>query len=245
MAILPLVLAGCESNSGSSSSTGKVTDICGNTYKTVKIGSQVWMAENLKCNKYDTESEMSGSTIPVVTGRSKSPGYIDATDKSNWTMIDERSENLSSDQISKLGYLYNWAAVVGEPDSYEQKSEYSGHRQGICPNGWHVPSAKEFSVLVDAMGGNGSAGKAMKTKSGWFGNGNGTDSKGFSGLPAGYCLDDNVSYVGVQAYFWTSSVFSSSPESYSDIRYLGIYDDECSTFGDYKKYCSSVRCVKN
>ena len=100
-----------------------VTDVDGNTYTAVKIGDQVWMAENLRTTKY-----ADGTEIPLDTMEGPSRYYPDGTAAS----------------VDKYGYFYNWKAVVNaDPDSLQ------GNVQGICPNGWHVPSDAEWQELVD------------------------------------------------------------------------------------------------
>ena len=100
-----------------------VKDVDGNTYTAVKIGNQVWMAENLRTTKY-----ADGTEIPLDTMEGPSRYYPDGTAAS----------------VDKYGYYYNWKAVVNaDPDSLQ------GNVQGICPNGWHVPSNAEWQELVE------------------------------------------------------------------------------------------------
>ena len=101
-----------------------VTDACGNKYGTVQIGDQVWLTENMRCNKYDSQSERKGATIPTSNTTLYTPYY----------------------KTGSNGHLYNWSAAVGlttEVQVKAQTSEFSGRRQGICPNGWHVPTSAE------------------------------------------------------------------------------------------------------
>lgn len=225
-----------------------VTDACGNKYKVVTIGSQVWMAENMRCNKYDTESERAGATLSTSSDLTHAPYYTDASDKSLWdSNSQEYGANLTSEQIGKLGYLYNWAAAVGLATA-----EFSTNRQGICPNGWHVPTDAEWDTLRNYVGSN--AGKKLKATSGWYNGGNGTDDYFFAALPAGYAIGSTVYYVGYYAYFWTatpkniSSYLDADYAFNSNLFYLsgGLYGGLYGG-GHYsnKNSALSVRCVRN
>lgn len=230
------------------SSTDFVTDICGNTYTTVTIGTQVWMAQNMRCNKYDTQSEKAGSTISTLDestiGVAYTPYYTNASDKSYWKST-EYSGNLSDVQISRLGYLYNWAAAVGVEDGRKQITEFSGNRQGICPNGWHIPTENEGFRLAVTIGGYGIAGKKLAANSGWYNGSYGTDEYGFSALPAGSSNISTVYNIGSFANFWTATLNKDNAEGAS---WFGIYylSPHLSDTYDFSKYRGcSVRCLKD
>ncbi len=220
-------------------SNGTVSDICGNAYHYVKIGSQVWLAENMKCNKYDTESEQAGVTLPTSNSTTYAPYY---TDGRNTTT--SYSGNLTDAQREKLGFLYNWAAVVGlssASEAKEQTTAFGGTRQGICPNGWHVPSETEWNELAETLGGSADSGKKLKTTSGWYDNGNGTDLYGFEALPAGYGNAYSVLNVGYGAYFWTATPYD---EEFARNKYFNYTMDNLGSANISKWYVRSVRCVK-
>lgn len=239
---------------------GTVNDICGNTYEYVKIGEQYWMAENMRCNKYDSKSERNGVTLSTSEDAVYTPYYTDTSNKSLWNSK-TYSSNLTDKQISQLGYLYNWAAAVGVENGLEQTSSFSGNRQGICPNGWHLPTDVEWDVLAKAVGGVkneyghfNNAGSKLKTTSGWYDNGNGTDEYSFSALPSGIATGSTIGIgdygytggswmcvVGGDASFWTATGYSD----YAENRNLNCYYPGllCDTYN--KKYASSVRCVKD
>src|SRR5574344_459914 len=123
----------------------------GQVYKTVVIGTQTWMAENLN---YAVDS--------------------------SWCY-----EN-SADSCSKYGRLYQWIAAMGVSASYNGAIfGDSVNHQGACPAGWHVPTSGEWDTLATAVGGSDTAGTKLKSTGGWYSSGNGTDSYGFSALPAG------------------------------------------------------------
>ncbi len=238
-----------------STPTEQVTDACGITYPVVKIGEQYWMAENLKCDKYDTESEaynatwLTNNTIPTSESSTYTPYYADASDKSKWNSS-FYAGNLTDAQVKKLGYLYNWAAAVGVADGYDYGTKpFSGNRQGICPNGWHIPSNAEWQTLEDYIEkidgkGTDTAGNHLKTTSGWYSGGNGTDTYGFAALPAGGAGGRSVDGVGDYTDFWTATPI----ENYSNIaysRYL-FYDYDYLSVNNYNKYLGlSVRCLRD
>jgi len=236
--------------------TSTVRDCQGNLYATIKIGNQWWMAENLKCTQYDTESERKPTPpateilIPVSqrpSGVNYGPFYVDVRDS-----ITSYSTNLTSDQRSKLGFLYTWAAVVGESNAtnaQNRTTNYTAPRQGICPNGWHVPTDEEWTVLIDYLGGHEKAGTKMKTPTGWYKDKNyaaGNNSSGFSVLPAGYDLGtsigtdkDPATYgIGFDANFWSAS---------ANAWYRGFTCNSAEIKRwPYAKFTYfSVRCVKN
>ena len=101
-----------------------VTDIDGNVYKTVKLGNQVWMAQNLRTTRY-----ADGRKIPLGTRESFDVAY-------------RYYPNNNRANVSKYGYLYNWPAVMN--GSLSSSANPSGV-QGICPDGWHVPSDAEWT----------------------------------------------------------------------------------------------------
>lgn len=226
-----------------------VSDACENIYRIVKIGEQWWMAENMRCNKYDTDSERPNATISTSSiEKDFAPYYIDASNKNNWNYSDD-AEALSEWQIAKLGYLYNWAATVGFATADEaraQKEEFTGNRQGICPNGWHVPKESEFIALEQYLGDKISLGKRLKTKSGWCENGNGTDEYSFSVLPAGQCAGGGVYSVGSVSYIQTSTpTITQDGVEFAANRHFAYSDPQL--FDGYSGiyYAHSVRCVKN
>ena len=202
--------------------TGTVTDIDGNVYKTVKIGAQWWMAENLKVTHYQN-----GDSIPNVT------------DNTQWTNLTTGAYcNFDNDttNVSIYGRLYNWYAVA---DS-----------RNIAPEGWHVPSEAEWHILVDYLGGDAVAGGKLKA-TGTIEGGDGlwhepnvgaTNESGFTGLPGGYREPSGTFYaIGYGAYFWSSTV-SDSDRAWS--RFLRYNGSDAYRFDD-KYYGYSVRLVRD
>ena len=190
----------------------------GQTYKTVSIGTQTWMAENLN---YETTNS-----------------YCYSDNVSNCT---------------KYGRLYTWSAAIDSVGTWSANGKGCGLGKtcsptypvrGVCPEGWHLPTQTEWNTLFTAVGGQSTAGKMLKSTSGWNSSGNGTDAYSFSALPAGYRNDNGrYYYEGNVAYFW------SSPESYSNDAYdmYLSYDDGLAYLfsSDLKNYGFSVRCLKD
>ena len=196
----------------------------GITYKTVKIGDQIWMAENLN---YDYNSAQF---------------YI------NYCY------NKNADSCAKYGRYYNWAAAMDSAAVFNSNALGCGlHKacksrgivRGVCPRGWHLPSMDEWNVLFDKVGGFDKAGIKLKSTSGWEEfdgkSGNGKDSYGFSARPVGL-YNSRFKFMGKSAYFW-----SSTEKGLSDafVTYMGYYYDWALLFDDEKNMVYPVRCLKN
>lgn len=164
----------------------------GQKYKTVKIGNQEWMAQNLN---YKTNNSWCYEDKPI--------------------------------NCQKYGRLYNWNAA-----------------QKACPAGWHLPSEKEFSDLINLTGGEKVAGKNLKSKNDWDDEGNGKDAFGFAALPAGRRDDkDSSGYMSEAAVFWSSTKSDffevANMLKLSSERKIANLSLGSRTFG------FSVRCLKN
>lgn len=209
--------------------TNTVTDIDRNTYKTVTIGTQVWMAENLMVSRYND-----GSSIANLTDNTLWSGAVYGA----WSYYN------NDYQYATDGRLYNWYAVsTGK----------------LCPTGWHVPTHAEWTALTDylaANGHSGAEGKALKATTGWDSNGygteNGTDNYGFHALPGGgRDYDGNFGRIGQAGYWWSSSEYTYW---FAWLRYMSNFDSflisdyklsGAADYGKIKKYGLSVRCLKN
>jgi uncharacterized protein (TIGR02145 family) len=229
----------------------------GQTYKTVIIGSQTWMAENLN---YVAPGSKCGGT--------------------DYSLKDENTEN-----CNKYGRLYNWATAMALPancNSSECSSHVKPKHKGVCPLGWHIPSNAEWEQLLryadsskDAYEGYDAyesyvAGKHLKAKKGWndyeglnngkttYSNGNGEDTYGFAALPGGFGFDGCFyegrffSYNGETGFWWSSSE-KSSRDVHGRVMFHGldyvfyrIFEghEDCNDAND-KNYLRSVRCVKD
>ncbi|GBU23336.1 hypothetical protein R80B4_03253 [Fibrobacteres bacterium R8-0-B4] len=147
------------------------------------------------------------------------------------------------DSCAKYGRLYTWSAAMAG------SSSSSSRVQGVCPSGWHLPSKQEWQSLVDYVGGSSVAGKKLKSQSGWYNNGNGTDDFGFSALPGGYRYDGSFESAGCNGGWWMAT-----DDSYEDSYYRGMgcsydwlsYDIDYEYNDDNRTYFAfSVRCVQD
>ena len=182
----------------------------------IKIGKQIWMKRNL-----DVDTFRNGDAIPQ------------AKTDAEWRRAGEQGkpawcyyENAGL-YGEKYGKLYNWFAV--------------NDLRGLAPEGWHVPSDKEWDELVEYLGGEEEAGKRMKTSHGWEDNGNGTDEVGFSGLPGGERNGlGTFDYIGEDGTWW------SSTEAITNLAWSRtlIYESgDVSRDFNSKVFGFSVRCV--
>jgi uncharacterized protein (TIGR02145 family) len=221
--IIPGLSAANKTNKPTSGYGPTIKDVDGNEYKTVYIGTQQWMGENLKVSKYND-----GSAIPNVK------------DNSEWSNLTTGAwcDYNNSDSLGKkfYGKLYNWFAV--NPTTNGNKN--------VCPTGWHVPSDSEWTLLTDYLGGANLAGGKMKEVGtlNWNSpNIDATNTSLFSALPGGNRnFDGNFVYVGFYGTWW------SSPENGTSIargRFLSYDNSTVNMVEDYKTYGLSVRCVKD
>ncbi|MCQ2102017.1 MAG: fibrobacter succinogenes major paralogous domain-containing protein [Fibrobacter sp.] len=152
--------------------------------------------------------------------------------------------NDDPENCEKYGRLYTWEVAMNNAAcAYGKKCSPSGVQQGICPEGWHLPSNSDWSTLWTAVGGTSTAGTKLKSTSGWDSNGNGADNYGFSVLPAGDRDNDgSFSYQGSNANFWSSSEYDSvnawNWSFYGSLAYVGQGSNS-------KDYGFSVRCLKD
>ncbi len=148
------------------------------------------------------------------------------------------------------GRLYTWAMAVGNAEcDYGTKCNLTGNIQGICPDGWRLPTSAEFSTLFEDVGGEHIAGHRLKSTSGWHdyesngkSYGNGLDVLGFSVFPAGaYTRNGQFDSDGYYTYFWTATESNAYNAKYA---FLSYYSYSASTLSEYKDNYFSVRCVK-
>lgn len=199
-----------------------VVDIDGNRYRTVRIGSQVWMTENLRVTHYRNGDSILSTITDTLDYRSeKEPKYqfVYKNDLNN---------------LQKYGRLYTWFVVVD--------------KRNICPVGWHIPTIEEFKQLDIALGGKDLAiGKLKSTDAeSWLSpNSDATNESGFNGLPGGWrAAKGSFGALGKYGHWWCSDM--QSPEfafrmflSYNEACYknhLGSSDPQNAW---------SVRCVKD
>lgn len=213
--------------SGGPMGSGVVTDIDGNQYLTVTIGTQTWMRENLRTTRY-----RNGDPIPEVLLNSDWGALASGA----WSWYDHDPE-----KDKPYGKLYNWYAV--------------NDLRGLCPTGWHVPSgndtSSEWKTLIDFLGGLGVAGGKMKTKgtiqagTGYWQDPNtgATNESGFTGLPGGFRGSTGIFFdLGVNGICW-----SSTESSTSNAWFRGLGDNTVIVSQDRlgKRLGFSVRCLRD
>ncbi|HYX05096.1 MAG TPA: fibrobacter succinogenes major paralogous domain-containing protein [Bacteroidales bacterium] len=196
-----------------------IKDVDNNVYSTVTIGTQVWMAENLRTSRYND-----GTPIPQIE------------DNSQWTNDTLGAycwyNNDSVEYENPYGKLYNWYAV---------------NTDKLCPVGWHVPSDQEWKILIDYLGGTSIAGGKLKdtgTKFWISPNLGATNETGFTALPGGGCDYSGYSWNNSSyGYWWSQTEYDTTTEAWYfslDYNYPDILK------GHYlKNFGFSVRCLKN
>jgi len=231
--LMVIIFCSCNKDDSDSSSTnGKTTavfnssltyntliDQDGNVYKTVIIGTQTWMAENLRTTKYNDNT-----FIPNITSASE------------WTNLTTGAYNnykntTNADTIATYGRLYNWYAV---------------NTGKLAPKGWHVPTEADWSTLTDYLGGEIVAGGKLKETgtTHWSSpNTEATNETGFTALPGGYRWIDGPFYsIGIYCYWWSSTEYSSNLA----VRLATVnYSGNVFNTHNYKNLGNSVRCVKD
>jgi uncharacterized protein (TIGR02145 family) len=211
-----LIASSCKKDGGD-----KITDIEGNVYTSVTIGTQVWMVENLKTTKYND-----GTAIPMVTdntewSNAKAPAYC-------WYNNDISNKDT-------YGALYNW---------------YVGNTGKLCPAGWHVPSYDEWSILEVFLGEDSGVGNKLKEEGTvhWNSpNAEATNETGFTGLPGGHRnpqANGEFNHIRIIGYFWSSS---ESDEYDFDGQFRALLSESrgLGAGSNVKGYGYSVRCLKD
>lgn len=202
---------------------GSVTDIEGNIYKTIELGSQVWMAENLKTQKY-SNGDVIGTTKLARSDISK-----DSSPKYQW-VYDSIQQNLAI-----YGRLYTWHVAT---DS-----------RNVCPIGWHVPTQQEWLTIGSYLGADGKDGGRLKENGLTHWNEPNTDATnetGFTSLPAGWRSpwggSDSYNRLGQIGDFWTST------EASATLGTCFMLDSDMGALtysGLNKAFGLSIRCLKD
>jgi uncharacterized protein (TIGR02145 family) len=204
----------------------KLADVEGNLYNTVTIGTQVWMAENLRTTKYNNNS-----AIPNVTNNT------------TWANLSTAAYCWYNNDIANkptFGALYNWYAInAGE----------------LCPTAWHVPTDEEFNALevylglapdqIDVWGWRGTdQGTQMKNITGWDAGGNGTNSSGFTAMPGGYRYGaTGAFYLPTSITYWWNSTEHDADRGW--YRRLDSSRSDIYKASTSKKGGKYIRCLKD
>ncbi len=219
--ILPLLHA-CKKEPKISTPPLTVTDVDGNVYKTVKIGTQTWMVENLKTTHYSD-----GIGITTITNgndvgvwpNNTTGAYCDYGGDANNAKI--------------YGHLYNWYAVA--------------NTKHLAPIGWHIPTPAEFSTLFTYLSANGLTASQMSDKlrettdTYWLNNNGATNSTGFKALSGGTRAPAGM-FNGLTAdsFFWLSTQANASNGDIYEIKVGGFNSGTLN-----KNQGCSIRCIKD
>ena len=220
---------------------GYVIDYDGNYYDAVLIGNQCWMKQNLRVTHY-----ADGNSIPLASSNQNYPCYYENT----------------SLNIAQYGLYYNWYAAMKNGES--SNNNPSGV-QGICPDGWHLPSNAEWNEMIayvssqprflcDNNGEN--YGKALASRINWntynhtsccvgaeYGSYSRSTNNGtrFTMMPGGY-YNNGFTYVNNSGYLWTTTQYNSN---YAYFRYMDCNSRNLGNTYDYKSYGRQVRCLRD
>ena len=189
----------------------------GQTYRAVKIGNQIWMAENL-----------------------------------NYRVMDSYCYENEKDNCDKYGRLYTWYSIMSMNNNgcLEEKNNCSEKTQiqGICPDGWHLPSKNEFENLIENAKKNGSLINALRSADGWLDGKNGANILGFNAYPVNSW--NPAGFFGKNGFgtdFWSSSritgTYSVEPRAYNFV--VGDSDSHSGLSYNFMRETSYVRCIKD
>ena len=194
-----------------------VKDIDCNVYKTATIGTQVWMAENLRTTKYND-----GTAIPLVT------------DDKAWDALNTPAccwyKNDATSNKTTYGALYNW---------------YTVGTNKLCPKGWHVPTDAEWTTLTTYLGGESVAGGKLKETgtTHWESPNTGaTNESGFKALSGGDREFGVFSYIGYSGYWWSATGINATEARYRSMNY---HNSNVKRNSIFKKIGYSVRCLRD
>ncbi len=204
------------------------TDNDGNNYAVVEIGTQTWMAENIKTTSY-----INGDAIPLVT------------DNTEWANLGDNDTDKAycfydNDVNSIYGALYTYATATNGDNS-------GVDIQGVCPTGWHIPNDDEWTTLTNELGGESVAGGKLKSTCMelWNAPNTGaTNQSGFTALPCGLrdYLDGSFNYDGVVVVWWSATQYDDSEAWWRNLSYDYAGSD---SYYDNKSGGLYVRCVRD
>jgi len=203
--------------------TGTVTDFDGNVYKTVRIGNQWWMAENLRATHY-----YDGTAIPLSTATKT----VTADDFKDYYMYPNNDET----NVPSYGLLYSWSVIANQTATTMKK---------LLPEGWALPDTTAWAELSTYLGGKSVAGGKLKSTSVVWNtpNTNATDDYGFNAVPAGDCNTGGFTVFGQQARFWTPQMVDAGGSG--RVYMILSYNSAALTKGQYRNVnATSLRYIK-
>jgi uncharacterized protein (TIGR02145 family) len=209
------------------------------SYKWVKIGTQVWMAENMRALKYSN-----GIPIPIITTL-EDWLYLDKDAHACW--VYEKSDSIKDDYT----VLYTWTAAIN--NHFKEKSAHPD--QGVCPTGWHVPTLEEWDKLAKFIGKDKNinlnegkdwiyVAKHLKSKQGWKEKRNGTDDYAFNATPCPFLF---TSFSKLYNNFEDIFLWTATPKDHRFIwsKHLTYDSNTLISRDDHKNSGFVVRCIKN
>ena len=173
-----------------------------------------------------------GQTYKTISFKNASTGttFTWMAQNLNYKVQDSYAYDDNEDNRKELGLLYTWEAA-----------------KKACPNGWHLATDSEWSLLASQFGGTGKAGEALKSVNGWSEGGNGTNSSGFNALPAGIRRNNGYEVLGYFGFWWSSTPTGEDGKVWIwDISYGGpdmSIKSKVFRFDGYISNAKSVRCV--
>jgi uncharacterized protein (TIGR02145 family) len=204
-------------------SSNTVSDAEGNSYNIIGIGTQVWMAENLKTTRY-----LNGDLIGTTTSADLD---ISAEDTAKYQWAYEGNEN----NVTTYGRLYTLYAVTDN--------------RNACPSGWHVPSDEDWTILTTLAGGEAVAGDKLResgTTHWGVTNTGATNETGFTALPGGYReLSGSYNYIGDDGMWWSSTQSSWETSTGSYFKKTGGDRKKSGSSFNFLNTGYSVRCLKD
>lgn len=215
-----------------------IKDYDGNIYGIITIGNQTWMTENLKVTHFADGTEIT---------------LIDNFNDWKNLSVDDKAYCVNSETYI-YGALYNLPAAM---NGSESSNSNPSNVQGVCPDGWHLPSDDEWKELEIYLGMNYSEadlfdwrgadeGAKLKSISGWYNNGNGNNLSGFTAFPGGNCTMGGLfANAGTDAFFWSSTAGDNALTPNNLIRGLSFYNMDIYRNSRHWLYGFSVRCVED
>lgn len=197
--------------------TGTISDIDGNVYHYITIGTQTWTVENLRTTKYNT-----GAPIPQVA------------DSAQWVSLGSGAYCEYTDFVNlpvSYGRLYNWYAV--------------NDSRKLAPTGWHVPTSADWNLLFTYLGGTSVAGAKLKEAgtTHWASpNSGATNSSGFTALPTGYRHNGSYYLIGSYGFSWIATEANSTTAGSLE---FGYWTSEVAKLDRSKNTGMSVRCIRD
>lgn len=249
--VATLILCACKHDPIDNRLPCAVTDVDGHVYHAVRIGKQVWMAENLYATMYQDHGFIHNGEMDISDGL----GFF------------RMRPNGSLANVHPYGLLYSWDAATRDEAWTSDKHPV----QGACPKGWHVPSLNEWDELINTVNNtpeyqqrSSSTVNALAatnySEDFWLENGmpgtpgcdpNSNNSTNFSALPAGYYENKHYYRFGEEAYFWTCNK-THGPDGEDEYWYVSLKcDADTLTYQTHEQktypqgVAYSVRCVKN